>query len=191
MSLKLSLDLCSRRWLRTSLILERYLLALELWQLKILFGFGRINFRILDLNKLRLFRFWMSELRLFYSDINDGKRIFEEVVFYIKLWNVIRISCSIIKIIFRNNIEEIVRRLFFDNFDKSTTFAVPTSLLKRFQALFLIKLFWRSTSNGSCYCKGCIMLNWLQFLMKRIIVCLVIYGVTVIKMGCNKNFVNR
>ena len=162
--------MCSRRWLRTSLILERYLLALGLWQLKILFGFGRINFRILDLNKLRLFRFWMSELRLFYSDINDGKRIFEEVVFYIKWWNVIRISCSIINIIFRNNIEKIVRRLFFDNFDKSTKFAVPTSLLKRFQALFLIKLFWRSTSNGSCYCKGCIMLNWLQFLMKRIIV---------------------
>ena len=56
--------------------------------------------------------------------------ILEEVVFYIKLWDVVRISCSMIRIIFRNNIEKIVRRLFFNNFLKSTKFAVPTSLLK-------------------------------------------------------------
>ena len=59
-----------------------------------------------------------------------GKRILEEVVFYIKLWNTVRISCSIIRIIFRNNIEKIVTRFFFNNFLKSTKFAVPTSLLK-------------------------------------------------------------
>ena len=38
-----------------------------------MFGFGCINFKILDLNKLRLFGFWMSESRLFHSAITDGK----------------------------------------------------------------------------------------------------------------------
>ena len=58
------------------------------------------------------------------------KRILEEVLFYVKLWDAVRISCSMIRIIFRNNLEKIVRRLFFHNFKKSTKFAVPTSLLK-------------------------------------------------------------
>ena len=58
------------------------------------------------------------------------KRILEEVLFYVKLWDVVRISCSMIRIIFRNNIEKIVRRLFFNNFKKSTELAVPTSLRK-------------------------------------------------------------
>ena len=70
------LNLCLRRWLRPSLILERYLIALELWQLKILLGFGRIKFKILDLNKLRLFTFGMSESSLFHSAITDGKKEF-------------------------------------------------------------------------------------------------------------------
>ena len=69
-------NLCLRRWLRPSLILERYLIALELWQLKILLGFGRIKFKILDLNKLRLFTFGMSESSLFHSAITDGKKEF-------------------------------------------------------------------------------------------------------------------
>ena len=72
-SWKLCLNLCSWRWLRPSLILERCLIVLGLWQLKILFGFGCINFKILDLNKLRLFGFWMSESSLFHSAITDGK----------------------------------------------------------------------------------------------------------------------
>ena len=38
--------------------------------------FGRINFKILDSNKLRLFRFRMPELSLFHSDITDGKKQF-------------------------------------------------------------------------------------------------------------------
>ena len=46
------------------------------------------------------------------------KKILEEVVFYIKLWDVARISCSMIRIIFRNNIEKIVRRLLFNNLKK-------------------------------------------------------------------------
>ena len=75
-SWKLCLNMCLRRWLRPSLILERYLIALGLWQLKILFGFGRINFKILDLNKLRLFWFRMSEPSLFHSAITDGKKEF-------------------------------------------------------------------------------------------------------------------
>ena len=66
-----------------------------------MFAFGRINFKILDLNKLRLFRFRMSE-----------SSILEEVVFYNKLLDLARTSCSKIRIIFRNNIEKIVRRLF-------------------------------------------------------------------------------
>ena len=76
MSKKLCLNLPSRRWLRPSLILERYLIALGLWQLETLFGFDCINFKILDLNKLKLFRFRMSESSLFYSAITDGKKEF-------------------------------------------------------------------------------------------------------------------
>ena len=56
--------------------LKEYLIVLGLWQLKIPFGFGRINFKILDLNKLRLFRFRMSESSLFHSAITDGKKEF-------------------------------------------------------------------------------------------------------------------
>ena len=63
-----------------------------------MFGFGRINFKILDFNKLGLFRFQMSELSLFHPAITDGKkRILEDVVFYNKLWDV-RISCSMIRL---------------------------------------------------------------------------------------------
>ena len=130
-SWKLCLNLCSRRWLRPSLILDRYLIASGSWQLKILLGFGRINFKILDLNKLR---FWMSESSLFHSVITEGKKRILEVVFCIKLWDVVRRSWSMIRIIFRNNIEKILRKLFFNNFLKSTKFAVPTSLPKWFQA---------------------------------------------------------
>ena len=46
------------------------------------------------------------------------KRILEEVVFYIKLWDVVNISCAMIRVVFRNNIEKIVRRLLFNNFEK-------------------------------------------------------------------------
>ena len=96
-SRKPCLNLCLQRWLRPSLILERYLIALELWQLKILLGFGRIKFKILDLNKLRLFTFGMSESSLFHSAITDGKKEFlKKLCFYIKLWDVVRISCSMI-----------------------------------------------------------------------------------------------
>ena len=45
--------------------------------------------------------------------------ILEEVAFYIKFGNVVRITCSMIRIIFRNSIEKRVRRLFFINFQKS------------------------------------------------------------------------
>ena len=51
-----------------------HVIALGLWQLKILFGFGSINFKILDLNKLRLFRSGMSESSLFHSAVTDGKK---------------------------------------------------------------------------------------------------------------------
>ena len=66
----------------------------------------RMNFKFLDLNKLGLFKFQMSESSLFHSAITDRKkRILEEIV-NIKLWDVVRISCSAIRIIFRNNIEK-------------------------------------------------------------------------------------
>ena len=58
------------------------------------------------------------------------KRILEEVVFYIKLWDVVNISCAMIRVVFRNNIEKIVRRLLFNNFEKNWKVAVPTSSLK-------------------------------------------------------------
>ena len=78
------MNLCSRRSLRPSLVLERYMIVLGLGKLKVLFGLGHINFKILDLNKLRLFRLRMSESSLFHSAITDRKkRILEEVVFCI------------------------------------------------------------------------------------------------------------
>ena len=52
-------------------------------QLKILFGFGRINFKVLDSKKLRLFRFQMSDLNLFHSAITDGKKEFLKKMYFI------------------------------------------------------------------------------------------------------------
>ena len=72
----------------------------------------------------------MSESSLFHSVITEGKKIILEVVFCIKLWDVVRRPWSMIRIIFRNNIEKILRKLFFNNFLKSTKFVVPTSLPK-------------------------------------------------------------
>ena len=68
------------------------------------------------MNKLRLFGFQISESSLFHSAITDGKKEFWKKLFYIKLWDVVRISGSMIRIIFRNIIEKIARRLFFNNF---------------------------------------------------------------------------
>ena len=73
---KLDLNLRSQMWLRPCVIHERYMIAVGLWQLKVLFGFGLINFKILDLNKLWLFRFRMSESSFFHSAITDGKKEF-------------------------------------------------------------------------------------------------------------------
>ena len=50
--------------------------AFGLWQLNILFGEGRIKFRILFLKALKLSEFLRSGANLFHSVIVDGKNEF-------------------------------------------------------------------------------------------------------------------
>ena len=57
-SLKLCLNLCSRNWLRPRRSLVRYLVPLQLWQLKTQFGDGLINFNKFFKKTLRLAALW-------------------------------------------------------------------------------------------------------------------------------------
>ena len=132
-SWKICLNLCSQRWLGPSLIIEIYLIALGLWKVKILLVFGCINSKILDLKKsFDYLYFELLSRRCCYWRWKK-ERILEEIVFYITWWDVVRICCSMIRIIFRNNSEKIVRRVFLNNFLKITESVIPTSLLKWFQ----------------------------------------------------------
>ena len=75
-SRKLCLNLCSRRWLISSLSLVSNLTLLGLWHLKTLFPEGPIKFKIFF---LKIFRF--SELHIFWSNLfhsvtTEGKKFF-------------------------------------------------------------------------------------------------------------------
>ena len=75
-SWKVCLNLCSRKWLKSSRSLVINLIPLGLWQLKKLLVDGLINFRILFLKKLRLLEFLMLWSSLLHSIIADGKKQF-------------------------------------------------------------------------------------------------------------------
>ena len=74
-SWKLSLNLCSRKWLRTSLSLVINLIALGLWLLKTLAD-GLMNLRVLFTKILRLVEFFIFRSRLFHCIMADGKTIY-------------------------------------------------------------------------------------------------------------------
>ena len=61
-----------------------------------LFGLGRMNFKMLLLKKPALSELRMSGSRLFHSFIVEGKKdFFKEVKFCTSLGNIIRVSCQI------------------------------------------------------------------------------------------------
>ena len=92
-SWKLCLNLCSRKWLRLRRSLVRYLIPLQLWQLKTLFRDGLINFNKFFLKTLRLAALRRLGSNLFHSITVDGKiKILEKFMFSIKWRNFICIS---------------------------------------------------------------------------------------------------
>ena len=77
----------------------RYLIPLELWQLKTLFGNGLININEFILKTLRLAGLRRLGSSLFHSITVDGKkRIFEKVMFSMKQSSFVCISGIIIRI---------------------------------------------------------------------------------------------
>ena len=75
-SWKLCQNLCSRRWLRPNLSLVITLIPLGLWQLKIEFEDGLVNFTILFLKAEKVLEFLIFKSKLFHSMTVDGKKEF-------------------------------------------------------------------------------------------------------------------
>ena len=75
-SWKLWRNLCSQRWLRPNLNLIIYLILLGLWQLKIEFEDGLINFKILFLKAEKVLEYLIFKSKLFHSITVDGKKEF-------------------------------------------------------------------------------------------------------------------
>ena len=80
-SQKLCLNLCSRRWLKTSRNRVSNFTPLELWQLKILFqtGLRKVKIFVLKVEVLSELGIFLSNL--LHSEIADAKK-----VFFKKLW---------------------------------------------------------------------------------------------------------
>ena len=76
LSWKLSLNLCSRRWLGPSLNIVTNLIPFQLWHWEILLGEGNINFKILFLKTLKLAECWKEGSSLFHSEAVDEKNVF-------------------------------------------------------------------------------------------------------------------
>ena len=72
----LRLNLCSRRWLRVSLILVTNLIPFGLRRWKILLGEGLINFKIVFLKTLDLAEFQREGSSLLHSKKADGRNVF-------------------------------------------------------------------------------------------------------------------
>ena len=75
-SWKLWRNLRSQRWLRPNLNLIIYLILLGLWQLKIEFEDGLINFKILFLKAEKVLEYLIFKSKLFHSITVDGKKEF-------------------------------------------------------------------------------------------------------------------
>ena len=73
-SWKLCRNLCSRRWLRSNLSLVINLIPLGLWQLKVEFEDGLLNFKIVFLQAQEVLEFLTFKSKLFRSMTVDGKK---------------------------------------------------------------------------------------------------------------------
>ena len=73
-SWKLCQNLCSRRWLRPNLSLVINLIPLGLWQLKLEFEDGLINFKKLFLKAEKVLEFLFFKSKSFHSVTVDGKK---------------------------------------------------------------------------------------------------------------------
>ena len=96
-SWKLCRNLCSRRWLRSNLSLVINLIPLGLWQLKVEFEDGLLNFKILFLQPQEVLEFLTFKSKLFRSMTVDGKKkIYKKIMFTTEEGNLIissRIIC--------------------------------------------------------------------------------------------------
>ena len=75
-SRKLCLNLWSLRWLKPNLSLVISFIPVGLWQLKVLFGVGRMNCKMLFLKRARFSELLILLSRLFHSITEDGKNEF-------------------------------------------------------------------------------------------------------------------
>ena len=73
---KLCLNSWSLRWLKPKLSLVISFIPIGLWQLKVLLGVGRINYKMFFLERARLSELLILFSRLFLSIIEDGKNEF-------------------------------------------------------------------------------------------------------------------
>ena len=132
-SWKLCRNLCSRRWLRPNLNLVINLIPLGLWQLKIEFEDGLINFKILFLKAEKVLEFLIFKSKLFHSMTVDWKkRIYRKIIFTTEEGNLINSSCIICFANARKYFEEILRRLTFKYFEKVAEFSIPSSFTEWF-----------------------------------------------------------
>ena len=88
-SWKLCLNLWSRRWLKPNLNLVSNFTPLGLWQLKMLFGDGRMNCNIFFLKIEKLSEFLILLSRLFHSVTMDGKYEFLKKVCLTLNWGIL------------------------------------------------------------------------------------------------------
>ena len=110
-SWKLSLNSCSRRWLKRNCNRESSLIQKGFWQSKTSFRNGLINYKLCFL-KLKMGM--LSELRirkmsLLSSDIADEKTIFfQKVETYFEIFNIFEVSCLIRSICCRNKTGKVI-----------------------------------------------------------------------------------
>ena len=85
-SWKLCLRLCSQRWLKPRRNLVISLIAFGLWQLWMLFGLDRMNFKILLLEKSTLSELRMSGSRVFHSFIVEEIKELVKNWYFVRTW---------------------------------------------------------------------------------------------------------
>ena len=131
-SWKLSLNLCSFKWLKQSRSRVISLILLGLWQLQTELGAGLMDRRIFFLNVDKFSELRRPGCSLFHSEIVKGKKEFLKKLFYVENGNSVYIPCSVRWASHRKWMEKVLRVLIFKNFIKEIKFSVPTSETKRF-----------------------------------------------------------
>ena len=86
---KLCRNLCSRMWLKPKCNLVIILVAFGSWQISMLFGLDRMNFKILLLKTPTLSELWISGSRLFHSFIVEGKKEFLKKLSFVRIWEIL------------------------------------------------------------------------------------------------------